>query len=49
MRDPARESGSDDEILPVFERTADELETRIVFLLEAINDTTDSREVIHHG
>jgi len=34
--DPAREPGSDDETLPAFERTADELRTRIEFLLEVI-------------
>ncbi len=34
--DPAREPGSDEEKLPAFERTADELGTRIGFLIEAI-------------
>ena len=34
--DPAREPGSDAEILPAFERTASELSTRIGFLIEAI-------------
>jgi ArsR family transcriptional regulator, arsenate/arsenite/antimonite-responsive transcriptional repressor / arsenate reductase (thioredoxin) len=34
--DPAREAGSDDETLPAFERTADELSTRIGFLIAAI-------------
>jgi protein-tyrosine-phosphatase/DNA-binding transcriptional ArsR family regulator len=34
--DPAREPGSDEQTLPVFERTARELETRIRFLIEAI-------------
>ena len=34
--DPAREPGSDDETLPAFERTADELRTRIEFLIEVI-------------
>jgi ArsR family transcriptional regulator, arsenate/arsenite/antimonite-responsive transcriptional repressor / arsenate reductase (thioredoxin) len=37
--DPAREPGSDEETLPAFERTAAELETRIGFLIEAINAT----------
>jgi ArsR family transcriptional regulator, arsenate/arsenite/antimonite-responsive transcriptional repressor / arsenate reductase (thioredoxin) len=34
--DPAREPGSDDETLPAFERTADELCTRIGFLTEEV-------------
>jgi protein-tyrosine-phosphatase/DNA-binding transcriptional ArsR family regulator len=34
--DPAREPGSDEETLPAFERTADELCTRIEFLIEVI-------------
>ena len=38
--DPAREPGTDDETLPAFERTADELCTRIGFLIEAIEQTT---------
>src|SRR3954447_14749748 len=37
--DPAREPGSDAEKLPAFERTAAEVETRIGFLIEAINAT----------
>jgi protein-tyrosine-phosphatase/DNA-binding transcriptional ArsR family regulator len=49
VRDPAREPGSDDETLPAFERTAAELETRIGFLLRAIEHTTDSQEVIEHA
>src|SRR4051794_36014483 len=36
VRDPAREPGTDTERLPAFERTAAELETRIAFLLAAI-------------
>jgi protein-tyrosine-phosphatase len=48
VRDPAREPGNDDETLPAFERTADELETRISFLLEAINHT-HTPEVREHG
>jgi protein-tyrosine-phosphatase/DNA-binding transcriptional ArsR family regulator len=43
--DPAREPGSDDETLPVFERTAAELCTRIDFLIAAIEPTTPTREV----
>jgi ArsR family transcriptional regulator, arsenate/arsenite/antimonite-responsive transcriptional repressor / arsenate reductase (thioredoxin) len=42
--DPARESGSDAETLPAFERTATELCTRIGFLIEAIEQTTTTRE-----
>jgi protein-tyrosine-phosphatase/DNA-binding transcriptional ArsR family regulator len=47
--DPAREPGSDEETLPAFERTASELEMRIGFLLEAINETTGNQEVIEHA
>ena len=49
VRDPAREPGTDDETLPAFERTAAELETRIGFLLAAIEHTHDSQEVIEHA
>ena len=49
VRDPAREPGADEETLPVFERTAAELETRIGFLLEAMEHTTHSKEVIEHA
>jgi ArsR family transcriptional regulator, arsenate/arsenite/antimonite-responsive transcriptional repressor / arsenate reductase (thioredoxin) len=38
--DPAREPGSEEETLPGFERTAAELETRIGFLIGAINTTS---------
>jgi protein-tyrosine-phosphatase/DNA-binding transcriptional ArsR family regulator len=38
--DPAREPGRDVPTLPAFERTAIELETRIGFLIEAINATS---------
>jgi protein-tyrosine-phosphatase/DNA-binding transcriptional ArsR family regulator len=38
--DPAREPGGDGATLPAFERTAAELETRIGFLVEAINATS---------
>jgi protein-tyrosine-phosphatase/DNA-binding transcriptional ArsR family regulator len=37
--DPAREPGGDEQTLPAFERTATELETRIGFLVQAINAT----------
>jgi protein-tyrosine-phosphatase/DNA-binding transcriptional ArsR family regulator len=37
--DPAREPGGDEQTLPAFERTAAELETRLGFLIEAINAT----------
>jgi protein-tyrosine-phosphatase/DNA-binding transcriptional ArsR family regulator len=37
--DPAREPGDDDATLPAFERTAAELETRIGFLIRAIEAT----------
>jgi protein-tyrosine-phosphatase/DNA-binding transcriptional ArsR family regulator len=49
VRDPAREPGTDDETLPAFEGTAAELETRIGFLLEAIEHTTGTQEVIEHA
>lgn len=47
LRDPAREPGTDHETLPAFERTAAELETRIGYLLAAIEHTT--REVGEHA
>jgi ArsR family transcriptional regulator, arsenate/arsenite/antimonite-responsive transcriptional repressor / arsenate reductase (thioredoxin) len=43
--DPAREPGSDEETLPAFERTAAELANRIGFLIEAIEQTTTTREM----
>jgi protein-tyrosine-phosphatase len=49
VRDPAREPGADDETLPAFERTASELAMRISFLLEVINQTTGTQEVIEHA
>ena len=49
VRDPAREPGTDDETLPAFERTAAELESRIGFLLAAIEHTQDPEEVIEHA
>jgi ArsR family transcriptional regulator, arsenate/arsenite/antimonite-responsive transcriptional repressor / arsenate reductase (thioredoxin) len=45
--DPAREPGPDAETLPAFERTAAELETRIGFLIEAIQATR--QEVTEHA
>ena len=47
--DPAREPGSDREILPAFERTVDELSTRIDFLIQAIDATTITLEVTEHA
>ena len=47
--DPAREPGSDEETLPAFERTAEELHTRIAFLIEAIEQTTTTREGTEHA
>jgi protein-tyrosine-phosphatase/DNA-binding transcriptional ArsR family regulator len=44
VRDPARANGTDDETLPAFERTAAELETRIGFLLGAIEHTQEGSE-----
>jgi ArsR family transcriptional regulator, arsenate/arsenite/antimonite-responsive transcriptional repressor / arsenate reductase (thioredoxin) len=43
--DPAREGSTDEESHPAFERTADELGTRIPFLLELIAYTTPNQEV----
>ena len=40
LRDPAREPGTEQEKLAAFERTAAELETRIGFLLQAIEHAT---------
>jgi protein-tyrosine-phosphatase/DNA-binding transcriptional ArsR family regulator len=42
--DPAREPGSDEETLPAFERTAAELRTRIDFLIQAIESTSEVSE-----
>jgi protein-tyrosine-phosphatase/DNA-binding transcriptional ArsR family regulator len=47
MPDPAREPGDDEQTLPAFERTAAELETRIGFLIGAINATR--QEVTQHA
>jgi len=44
VRDPAHETRTDDETLPAFERTAAELETRIRFLLGAIEHTQEGSE-----
>jgi protein-tyrosine-phosphatase/DNA-binding transcriptional ArsR family regulator len=49
VRDPAREPGTDKQTLPAFERTAAELATRIGFLLEAIKQSTSTREVTEHA
>jgi ArsR family transcriptional regulator, arsenate/arsenite/antimonite-responsive transcriptional repressor / arsenate reductase (thioredoxin) len=46
--DPAREPGGDDATLPAFERTAAELETRIGFLIAAINHQP-GRKVSHRA
>jgi ArsR family transcriptional regulator, arsenate/arsenite/antimonite-responsive transcriptional repressor / arsenate reductase (thioredoxin) len=43
--DPAREGDSDEETYPAFERTAEELATRIGLLLELIGHTTQAQEV----
>jgi protein-tyrosine-phosphatase/DNA-binding transcriptional ArsR family regulator len=43
--DPAREGGSDEETLPAFERTAEELCRRIGFLIAAIDPITTTPEV----
>jgi ArsR family transcriptional regulator, arsenate/arsenite/antimonite-responsive transcriptional repressor / arsenate reductase (thioredoxin) len=44
-----RDPGATDASLRAFERTAAELETRIGFLLAAIEHTTDSQEVSEHA
>ncbi len=44
-----RDPGADDGGLPAFERTAAELGTRIGFLLDTIQATTDSEEVSEHA
>jgi protein-tyrosine-phosphatase/DNA-binding transcriptional ArsR family regulator len=49
VRDPGREPGTDTETLPAFERTAAELETRIAFLLAAINHPTHTEEALEHA
>ena len=46
--DPAREPGSREETPPAFQRTAEELRTRIGFLIEAIERTTTTPEVTSH-
>jgi ArsR family transcriptional regulator, arsenate/arsenite/antimonite-responsive transcriptional repressor / arsenate reductase (thioredoxin) len=43
--DPARDAGGDEETYPAFERTAEELATRIRLLLELIGHTTQPQEV----
>jgi protein-tyrosine-phosphatase/DNA-binding transcriptional ArsR family regulator len=47
VRDPAREPGTDAEKLAAFERTAAEIETRIGFLLQAIEH--NGQEVVEHA
>ena len=49
IRDPAREPGTDEQTLPAFERTAAELETRIGFLLAAIEQTHGNEEDTGHA
>jgi protein-tyrosine-phosphatase len=49
LPDPAREPGSDDQTLPVFERLADQLGVRIRFLLDVIATPTTDSEVISDG
>jgi protein-tyrosine-phosphatase/DNA-binding transcriptional ArsR family regulator len=49
LPDPGREPGSDEETLPAFERTAAELESRIGFFLEAIEQPITSLEVTEHA
>jgi len=41
--DPGRETGNDRQTYPAFERTAEELTTRVAFLLELIEDTNANR------
>ena len=43
--DPARAPGNDEETLPAFQRTATELQTRVGFLIEAIEQTPTAQEV----
>jgi protein-tyrosine-phosphatase len=43
--DPAREGSTDEETYPAFQRTTEELATRIPFLLELIAHTTPTQEV----
>ena len=47
--DPAREPGRDEDTLRAFERTADELHTRVGFLIRAIEQTAGIREVTQHA
>jgi protein-tyrosine-phosphatase/DNA-binding transcriptional ArsR family regulator len=49
VRDPGREPGTAIETLPAFERTAAELETRIAFLLAAIDHPTSAEEAPEHA
>jgi protein-tyrosine-phosphatase len=43
--DPARDGETDEETYPAFERTAEELATRVPFLLQLIADTRRVQEV----
>lgn len=45
--DPAVEGDSDDDTYPAFERTAEELESRIGFLLSQLSEPPEYREVPH--
>ena len=45
--DPAREPGDDQQTYPAFERTAEELATRIAFLLELIEHTRTSVDEVN--
>jgi protein-tyrosine-phosphatase/DNA-binding transcriptional ArsR family regulator len=47
MPDPALEGDGDDATLPAFERTAQELETRIGFLLQLVAPTAEPEETAH--
>ena len=47
--DPARQPGSDADLLPAFERTARELSTRISFFIDAVEHDNAAREVTQHG
>lgn len=49
IRNPAAEAGSDEQTLPAFERTAEELEARIGFFFERITQTSRTQEVSAHA
>lgn len=48
VRDPGRETGTEEETLPAFERTAGELAIRVGFLLAAMRNT-DPKELAEHA